>query len=397
MSPLKTSVVLAAAMFMLIASGCSDANKKSIFDGDTGKHTKTWYQDHRMAYLTDGAVCLECHGADLHGGSSGVSCYNANFNGQSCHASGPAGHPSGWDAPASHGAAAKNAPNAGTTSGFSTCQACHGADFAGGLSSTSCFSCHGVNAPHAPAPWRGAPGARTHVNTNPANGVVCAGCHLSSGTAAAATCFNNTLCHAVPTQCTYCHTNPPSGSAAPNRAGAHPVHYTTTIAPSGCATCHNNAGIGTAVHNNGTVDVQFLSAYNAKSGAASHSAGGTCSKVSCHGGQTTPVWQSGTIDVNTQCTSCHAFGTTEYNSISPVNSSTTGRHDVHVNGQGIACTECHDTAKLALVHFNDLNTSVMTQAYSTLSNSLNYTGVGAGTYGRCSIDCHANVHNNLLW
>ena len=56
-------------------------------------------------------------------------------------------------------------------------------------------------------------------------------------------------------------------------------------------------------------DVDFPAAYDAKSGAGNYvpGAGPTaayCTNVSCHGGQNTPVWDGGTLDVNT-CSLCH--------------------------------------------------------------------------------------------
>ena len=44
-------------------------------------------------------------------------------------------HPSGWATPAAHGAAANDG-------GLAACQACHGADLRGGMSAVSCTSCH---------------------------------------------------------------------------------------------------------------------------------------------------------------------------------------------------------------------------------------------------------------
>jgi len=370
-------LIAVVALFSIIATGCSDSNKKGVFDTDTGKHPENWYTEHSAAYTADPNVCHECHGTDLLGGTSSVSCYSASFDGQSCHANGPEGHPSGWSNPSSHGASAKAAPNVATTSGFSTCQSCHGTDFTGGVVNQSCFTCHGVNAPHASSPWKGTLGSPTHVTTDEANVPVCAQCHLSSGPASAAGCFNNTLCHAAPTQCTLCHTKPPSGSAAPNRAGAHAAHDALANVTGVCGTCHNGAGIGTSNHQNGMVEVLFLSAYSAKTGTAIHNNDGTCSNVSCHGGQKTPVWLSGTVDVNAQCAWCHAFGTAEYNSFF------SGQHDAHVNGEGFACTQCHDTAKLTVNHVNYLNTSTMEgPASATINDSFGYDGVS------CSPGCH---------
>jgi predicted CxxxxCH...CXXCH cytochrome family protein len=147
-----------------------------------------------------------------------------------------------------------------------------------------------------------------------------------------------------------------------------------------CDTCHSGAGSGTEKHYDGTTEVQFLNAYNAKSGNAVRNADGTCSNVSCHGGQTTPVWLTGTIDVTTQCKSCHAFGTTEYNSY------VSGQHYTHVLLQNINCAACHDPGKLAQKHFTTLNTATMEgPASDTIADYVNYD---PATLTCSSMGCH---------
>lgn len=107
-------------------------------------------------------------------------------------------HVTGFSDPNAHGTVAKS-----QSGGFTSCQECHGVDFAGGVSAVSCFyTCHGVNAPHPRAPWN-------HGDTNTANAAVCAECHANgsnspvqpspsaSALSAPPGCFNNTLCHAT--------------------------------------------------------------------------------------------------------------------------------------------------------------------------------------------------------
>jgi len=454
------------------------------------------------------------------------------FNNTLCH--GPAGHAAGWNAPDQHGASVKSQPD-----GLVSCQECHGAGFTGGTSGTSCFTCHGVSAPHSPAPWIGV--VRTHTTTDAGNASACASCHANGANSSrqpsqpapagtAPGCFNNTLCHSAaihavgwsaPSQhgvtaeqdfaackachgatyqggtagvacyqchngpgldhpapgwvvldhktaalanstacttchgtdylgggshvacnschmenqtkvhltswypdvylnhrayaaangtascstaychgtdltgvalsgpscstchswpfsapaCGSCHAIPPAGAAFPDTAGRHSTH----VAINGivCATCHAGAGPGTALHPNGVADVFTDAVYNAKSGAATFNASAkTCSSVSCHGGKTTPAWSTGTIDVNTQCTSCHASGTAQYNSYN------SGRHSVS-NHVSRGCTSCHDTTKLAVNHFTALNTTAMEgPASATILNSVNYNGTS------CSPSCH---------
>jgi predicted CxxxxCH...CXXCH cytochrome family protein len=145
-----------------------------------------------------------------------------------------------------------------------------------------------------------------------------------------------------------------------------------------CDTCHSGAGSGTALHQNGASEVVIDTSYNAKTGAASFNAtADTCSNVSCHGGHTTPVWLTGTIDVNTQCTSCHASGIAQYNSYN------SGEHSRHVGR--FTCTVCHDTTKLAVNHFTTLNTSAMEgPASATMVTDVNYNGTS------CTPSCHSS-------
>jgi len=236
------------------------------------------------------------------------------------------GHPSNW-VYAGHADAAK--------ADASSCTECHGSDFSGGISGVACSTCH--------------------INGSPF----------------------------VSTGCTSCHGNPPYSNIAPNRIGAHAPHNALAGVTNVCSTCHNGAGSGTANHDNGVTDVAILSAYNAKSGTAVHNADGTCSKVSCHGGQTTPVWSSGTLDVNTQCASCHAYGTGEYNSF------VSGRHDFHVNSLGYGCAACHEPAQLVSSHFVSLNTSTMEgPASATIRNDFVHYDSIAQT---CTSACHSST------
>jgi predicted CxxxxCH...CXXCH cytochrome family protein len=168
-----------------------------------------------------------------------------------------------------------------------------------------------------------------------------------------------TSCHGsnfqtVHLSCTGCHSAPPSGATAPNREGAHTEHGVLglgSVNPS-CIACHDGL-----IHANGSNDVGFLSSFDAKSGLAS-SNGSTCAGTSCHGGQITPAWLTGAIDVNTQCTSCHAAGTAEYNSYY------SGLHDLHM-ADGMACTACHNPTTLASGHFSNLETPTFEQNPAT--------------------------------
>jgi predicted CxxxxCH...CXXCH cytochrome family protein len=359
---LRLLVTITYTYILILSTGCgSNGNDNIAFNSVTGQHPAEWLSEHGIAYLQNSDTCKECHGQDLHGGISNVSCFTASYNGTSCHANGP-GHPPGWDSPDVHGTIAKAEPSNST--GFKVCQLCHGNLFQGGIVKVSCFTCHGVNAPHPPSPWRS---GRTHVNTNPGNAPVCADCHRSAqGTPG---CFNNTLCHGT-IVCGSCHGIPPDGSIFPNTAGRHSIHNTFDSLVEDCSVCHFNAGYGTSNHQNNTPDVIIRPAFYAKSGSSSYNNSSmTCSNISCHGGQPTPNWLTGTIDVNTQCQSCHRSRTVS----DQYNSYYSGKHDKHVNNEGIACFTCHDTAKLQTNHFKYLYTPQMEgPASGTLRDQLNY-------------------------
>jgi hypothetical protein len=204
--------------------GCGRANDAAPTIDKNGKHPTGWAiadtgGSHPDSFIASPAQCRECHGKDLTGGISKVSCFSTSFAGIACHPNGPSGHPVGWAAPDSHGAAAK-AASVGVN-GLAHCQRCHGADFAGGSVNVSCFTCHGVNAPHSAKPWRSS--TRTHASTDPSNAAVCAQCHTAGANLSAvfrqasyATgtpgCFNNTLCHG--------QVGHPSGWASPSQHGA---------------------------------------------------------------------------------------------------------------------------------------------------------------------------------
>jgi predicted CxxxxCH...CXXCH cytochrome family protein len=159
------------------------------------------------------------------------------------------------------------------------------------------------------------------------------------------------------------------------------VHRALPGVGTNCATCHTGAS-----HNN-LIDLGILTAYNAKTGTATENPNGTatCSNVSCHGGKVTPDWMTGTINVNTQCTSCHASGTAQFNGYS------SGRHTKHVSSEGVACVSCHNTSTLAANHFGRLDTSSMEgpAAATVGGGSTRVTSYNASTK-TCATSCHGN-------
>jgi len=190
-------------------------------------------------------------------------------------------------------------------------------------------------------------------------------------------------------------------------AGKHAVHGALP-GVSVCDPCHNGLGNGTLPHYNRADarpgaeplrtppgDVAFLSAYNAKSGSAAfHSETRSCTNVSCHGGQSTPDWQTATsnaIDVVNACTSCHVPGTTQYNGYY------SGQHEVHIAYFGrspTTCKRCHDETKVNVVgHFQNLATAGTFEQspQATISQSVNYNGVSCTPDWGFLTGCHGKA------
>jgi len=161
-----------------------------------GTHASTATNDYIANNGSSG--CTQCHGSDLSGGISNVSCFG---NPAGCHHGPVAGWVAVSPAAQNHGVSAKKAPG---SSGFASCQICHGADFRIVRGGKTCFTCHTLT-PHA-SQWRTGD-TYVHTTTDAGNAPVCALCHLNganspiaapsppapAGTAAG--CFNSTLCH----------------------------------------------------------------------------------------------------------------------------------------------------------------------------------------------------------
>lgn len=404
--------------------GCGTANNDAPSLDTTGKHPAGWVAvnggNHRLGFNTTPTQCRQCHGNDIlvpggKGGISGVSCSSTSFNGLTCHANGHvpriAPHAIPYTDPALHGPAAKK--------DLTFCQGCHAVPSASSAGSNprfrakigsltnGCEDCHNVNTAHpstpAPnsAPWRGPFSHRDAGNLV----VACALCHgvnLDGIGGAGPACSS---CHKAGSpltaqDCTSCHSSPPSGGVFPNISGKHRVHSALNFVRGDCSTCHNGAGIGSLNHFNQAADVSVSPAYNARSGASAFdSATLTCTNVSCHGGQTTPPWRSGRIDVGTQCISCH--GSRAQQPPDQFNSYFSGRHDFHVFAVGLTCIQCHDSGKLAIGHFVNLNTPVFEQTpASTIRDVVNYAGGSCtpnNAAGNFFIGCHTVPPLTRVW
>ncbi|MEJ2155693.1 MAG: hypothetical protein P8X96_10180 [Desulfobacteraceae bacterium] len=385
---------------------------------DAGAHPTRWQgsnditggyaSSHRNAGKQS-TTCAICHdvveGAPAPNAAA-PSCFSATFtNGDGsttgCHASGPsATHPLPYTDPLQHGADAKDH--------LASCVPCHASPANAGPGdnprfnvpigslANGCEDCHAANTAHPTPLWTGA--AASSHSTAGQMATACALCHGASlnGPAGGGTGPACMDCHTAGspltlTNCTSCHNWPPDGQAPagnlyPNRDGAHAVHNNLAGVNGNCNACHEGAGTESAVHFNGgnPASVTLASTYNAQSGAANYNdTNQTCGTTRCHGGQTTPNWWSGSLNVASDCEACHSTSSGQYNS------ARSGEHRKHVVGKGLACTECHNTALLSADHFSNLATTGFEgNPWDTLNASLGYNhGTGSG----CNVGgCHGS-------
>ena len=144
----RLSIGIAVSALLVFFAGCSDLKKEggltpttpSLSVHPTGWNDSLSQSFHGVALKTtnyDAKSCQQCHAPTYKGGTSNVSCFK-------CHQQYP--HARGWVDTTSvifHGAALKS-----LSYNLQTCQACHAADFTGGASNVSCYTCH-AQYPHA--------------------------------------------------------------------------------------------------------------------------------------------------------------------------------------------------------------------------------------------------------
>jgi predicted CxxxxCH...CXXCH cytochrome family protein len=389
----------------LLAAGCSTSatNSSANLVDAQGNHPAGWISTHPSFVGAVGEACMSCHGEDLRGGISGVSCFTASFNGQACHAGGPAPanhQPVATWVNAHQGEAAALRP---TFSGCNTAL-CHGATLQGAVG-PSCFSpsfagflCHSGGPPpnfHV-ANWY-----VDHRAFAIANGTVScatAGCHGATlhadpPAATGPSCFRATW------GALSCHAGGPGTGGGPTVEGAHNEHLALGTIVGGtnvisCTTCHSGPG--------GPPEVSFLTPfpYTSQNGGPSafDNTALTCSAVKCHGGPPlapTPNWVTGTIDVatNAGCRLCHnatGAGPVQYNDL------TNNVHPTHITHasptqRNISCITCHDPLQLTPVrHFGGLTDNVFPAgaAQATIQASLAYNPVGGVNINSCNTGCH---------
>lgn len=398
---ISVHILLAGIALCLIwAAGCSEISDDlpPANAGGVTIHPAGWddpaspafHGDYLDSLDGDYSSCVTCHGANLDGGTSQVSCYG-------CHGSYPHSAKPGWlneNAPDFHGAYLKT-----KNWNVDECATCHGSQFDGGTSGVACFTCHD-SFPHS-AKFASSTGYHPGYLQNGLYPLpACQSCHgasYSGGARVDVSCMTSG-CHVdgsgsakTPEACNTCHgvfTAAQSNalSAAPPksvtggtltsdpRVGAHQAHLVAAVGKSvKCQECHtvpslwNSAGHITSDLRAEVLFNDTLARLATNGGAVVPSpvystATYQCSSVYCHGtfknGNTgnAPAWNGsnqaacgtchGTLShpapvtnhpqgsSATNCNNCHTTGTTpvaQYNSVSGTWSIVDPQR--HVNGK----------------------------------------------------------------
>lgn len=313
-------ILAVLCIIALILFGCSELNKGPT-DTIYEVHPESWMNEastdfHGEKVAVSGAAsCAVCHGADYTGGQAGVSCYT-------CHG-GPSGHPSDWVNPS-------NADYHGSyviVNGWQGCAQCHGDDFRGGTSGTSCYQCH--NGPS------GHPDGFLDTQSRSFHGVAiaalgwnmtsCQTCHGTdyAGGDAGLSCLD---CHTgTPEACNTCHGSGDQGAPPPDLdgntgtnfkgVGAHAIHLAGDALTNGfsCSECHV---VPQSLYDTGHVDSELPAEISFGTLATDSSrvtptwdGNDNCSNVYCHGAfdlGAQPYSVSWTIG-DTECGACHGL------------------------------------------------------------------------------------------
>jgi len=192
------SAFVSIAALIVGLSGCSTANQDSPFSlvDDTGHHPDDWSENHGSFSLPDGLICMDCHGDDLDGGITTISCATESLNGQPCHASGPAFHPTDWLNKAASGDTwHADAWQGSLVIGGLTCEDCHTPPNFNDPDGGKCLVCHfTVGGSRTPGGWPHGQSSHQAFARSPEQSV-CINCHaLNIGFGNQSTCHN---CHEI--------------------------------------------------------------------------------------------------------------------------------------------------------------------------------------------------------
>ncbi|HOT96691.1 MAG TPA: hypothetical protein PLG50_00540 [bacterium] len=450
----KTILALLLSLLAIWWAGCS----KDQTPQPSNSHPDNWVKttsasssraDHGQKVLSAGmASCASCHGADLAGGTSKVSCFkchdtyphsenwltvgHSRFHGSylakagfattsctpchgedlqnsegkkpcsSCHALYP--HATGWMQSSSasfHGAWAKNAGW-----NLNSCQPCHGSDYSGGGNKQSCYTCH-ASYPHRDS-WAEGSGSTSHgawLAVRSFKLDECKACHgatLQGGDGKQA--------------CTACHTAYPHETAFKYEKSSSQFHGVQLKSQgynlSGCSGCHGadfQGGIAKASCTKCHASYPHSADWTHPAGAASHVAWLRKDEhdltpcKSCHGadylggtsGKSCTLCHTG-IGGPENCTLCHGSA----DGIQPPKDTQgnmaetamgVGRHKFHVLDKKYTCLLCH---KVPTVYSDPGHVNDDTPGRAEVIDLWQWNHAN----GTCVTGCHENdPSKNYIW
>lgn len=371
---LRQSATLILLIFLLAMTGCGDSSSSAPIDSQA--HSATWIATHPAAALAaaDFANCVSCHGTDLRGNATVVSCY-------SCHSFNTTPpfvvHPASWTNVYSdhrHYAA---------DNGFTSCKPCHGADLTGSAAAPSCFSssfnsqaCHASGPQTVSHPLDGSYlNGAVHGPDAEQDLTVCQACHGELGGPGSNPRFDIGIDSVTGTGCEGCHG---ANLAHPDTWGADPS-----------ATFHNQAG-------------HIANACTLCHGVALDGVGGVGpSCFNCHG--------ANPADYPTGCLSCHGQPPNGQDPVGNTSPNRQGQHNraghtIYIsNTPSQTCQRCHFGAGSGTAgHFDTTNPADVVFDHPDASDTI--SAVSDGTNTTCTGVCHfTNVidgvfqHNGETW
>jgi predicted CxxxxCH...CXXCH cytochrome family protein len=399
---------LAFLLSALLLPGCtSNPGNGGLVDAQ-GRHPAGFATNHAAYAVPGGAPCRECHGETLGkdntpAGISGVSCYTASFDNLACHAGGPAFHPADWVS--THGAVA-------ATDNGASCRPCHGADLHGSGSVVSCYTasfggvaCHANGPAFHPASWLDctAPGNAFHGNAYANNVPVCSTCHdvTPSSPKCTATCHFTLGGGRIPPSIpAWSHGIGTSGTATSHHQAAIFDNAAVKAVCIACHDTHNRFGQPPVCHNcHGSANPHPAGWLLSHAPAARSSTAG-CSTAECHGtslqgasGRACASCHKGEALLShlSDCRSCHGNPPPGTPPLSQPTGepNVAGAHAIHgalPAGVASACSTCHAAAGAATArHFDNVVEVSLTAAWNARTGGPARAGAGRTCLG---VSCH---------
>jgi hypothetical protein len=249
-------LIFTAGFFLFGFAACSSTvNPDSPFSlvDDTGRHPEGWIGDHRMAAVPDGSLCVDCHGEDLDGGITGISCATGSLDGTACHSGGPAFHPADWlNRSASGDTWHADAWRGNLIIRGLSCEDCHTPPDLNDPDGGKCLLCHfTMGGSYSPGGWPH--GMSDHGDyAGSAEQSVCVNCHeINTDFGHQDSCHN---CHEI-------HPDPDWDERSHHGAAAKQAPGTMTGFET-CASCHGEGfeGDGSAISCLGTAGCHLVEA-----------------------------------------------------------------------------------------------------------------------------------------